>query len=282
MACGGAASSAKDYELVTVLKLGEKVEYTIPSFPVFTASLVEMKYQLVDDDSTIVFDGYIRDCPDLDRSYPSLLKLYSGYTNGFLIDPEEFNRSVTVDPEKIFCDGMVFVIWKWTWEDSPEQNESSSGVSSVISVNNNDSDHSSDNDECASTLVTHSLIFKCIGATKSVQSQEVLSEAAQKLKRRENVLVRLRREPTNSKDSRAIAFDCSLGNECWVRIGYVVKEALDAVHHAIEQKCIETVQFAWVRYITHWSRCDPGWYSGIKITKKGDWPREVVRCSSTI
>ncbi len=99
MASVAAASSTKDdYELVTILKLGERcsMQYT------FTTSL---KYQLVDD-STVVFDGYIRDCPELVRSYPALLKLYSGYTNGFLIDPKEFNCS-----NKVFCDDMVFVIW---------------------------------------------------------------------------------------------------------------------------------------------------------------------------
>ncbi len=60
-----------DYKLVTILKLGGMVHYTIPSFPVFTTSLVKIKYQLVDD-STVVFE--------LVRSYPALLKLYSGYT----------------------------------------------------------------------------------------------------------------------------------------------------------------------------------------------------------
>ncbi len=65
---------------------------------------MEIKYQLVDD-STLVFDGYIRDRPEAAIQL-CLIKLYSGYTNGFLIDPEEFNRS-----DKVFCDDMVFVIW---------------------------------------------------------------------------------------------------------------------------------------------------------------------------
>lgn len=42
------------------------------------------------------------------------------------------------------------------------------------------------------------------------------------------------------------------------------------------------IQFDWIRFITHWSRSGPGWYCGIKITKKGDWPKEVVRCASTM
>ncbi len=43
-----------------------------------------------------------------------------------------------------------------------------------------------------------------MGTTKSVRSQEVLSEAATKLKNHETIEVRLRKEPTNPKDSRAI------------------------------------------------------------------------------
>ncbi len=74
MASLAAASSAKvRLQACDYLEAGGKVQYTIPSFPAFTTSLVEIKYQLVDD-STVVFDGYIRDRPELVRSYPALLK----------------------------------------------------------------------------------------------------------------------------------------------------------------------------------------------------------------
>ncbi len=280
MACGG--SAAEGFELITILKLGKKVQYTVPSFPVFTASLMEMKFQFVDGDSSTVYDGYIKDSPDLARNYPALLKILNGYVNGFTIEPDEFNRSVTLEDEKKLCDEKVFVIWKWTWENSPEQNTFPSADDSTATADEDDgSDQQWEEDEFTSTLITHSVIFKCMGTTKSVRSQEVLSEAATKLKNHETIEVRLRKEPTNPKDSRAIAFDCSLRSNHWDCIGYVVKEALDGVHQATEQCSIVTVNLNWVRYITHWSRCDPGWYCGIKITKKGDWSREVVRCSST-
>ncbi len=55
MAFVAAASFAKDR--LRACDYRGKVQYTIPSFPVFTTSLVEIKYQLVDD-STIVCDGY--------------------------------------------------------------------------------------------------------------------------------------------------------------------------------------------------------------------------------
>ena len=91
MASVAAASSAKDrLRACDYPEAGGKVQYTIPSFPVFTTSLVEIKYQLVDD-STVVFDGYIRDCPELVRSYPALLKLYSGLTLKSLIVLTKFS-----------------------------------------------------------------------------------------------------------------------------------------------------------------------------------------------
>ena len=37
------------------------------------------------------------------------------------------------------------------------------------------------------SLLTHSVIFKCMGATKTVRSQEILAEAAQKLKKKMNL-----------------------------------------------------------------------------------------------
>lgn len=45
-------------------------------------------------------------------------------------------------------------------------------------------------------MVTHSVVFKCVGVTKELHSQ-VLAGAAQKLKKQEHVEVRLRTEPTN-------------------------------------------------------------------------------------
>lgn len=216
MACEKCSNPSYHHELVSILKLGRKVHYTVPSFPVFSANLMEIKFQLVDDGDTTIFDGYIQDCPGLTRSYPALLKLCKGYTNAFLIEPEEFDKSVDLDEDKNLCDGKVFVIWKWEWEE-PEQNEREEN-SSITNVAEDCDINECEDNECASTSITHSVVFKCMGSTKCVRSQEVLAEAAHKLRRSENARVRLRREPTNPKDARAVAFDCLLGN-CWERIG---------------------------------------------------------------
>ena len=93
-------------------------------------------------------------------------------------------------------------------------------------------DTESDGDDFDSTLITHSVVFKCVGVTKDNHLQEISAMAAQKLKKQEQVDVRLRKEPNNPKDSRAIAFECKLISK-WERIGYVVK-ALDSVHHEMD------------------------------------------------
>ena len=61
----------------------------------------------------------------------------------------------------------------------------------------------------------------------------------------------------------------------------MVKEAFNSVHHEMDTDHINLVQFAWIKFITHWSRSGPGWYCGIKITKRGEWPKEIVQCEST-
>lgn len=176
-------------------------------------------------------------------------------------------------------------MWKWSWEEhkgdeSDGSTEEQEDDQSSPSVKESPSDDGDDDDDDEDDIHTHSVIFKCIGATKERRPQEVLAEASSRVSKGETVDVRLRREPSNPKDSCAIAFDCKISTK-WERIGYVVREALDAVHDAIQSDSITSVKFAWIRFITHWSRSAPGWYCGITISKYGDWPAEVVRCSSS-
>jgi len=88
------------------------------------------------------------------------------------------------------------------------------------------------------------------------------------------VPVKLEKEPSNPVDSRAVAIMCCI-NDVWERIGYIVKEALDDVHMAIEQKKILKIQFDWIKFIVHYKK--PGWYAGIMITRNGDWSPTVLR-----
>ena len=73
-------------------------------------------FQLADE--TDWHDGYIRNCPSLDRPDPSLLKLWFGYLQMPLgIDPEEFELCIPLDNKALY-EGCVFVMWKWRWENA--------------------------------------------------------------------------------------------------------------------------------------------------------------------
>lgn len=56
------------------------------------------------------------------------------------------------------------------------------------------------------------------------------------------VPVRMRPEPTNIVNSRAIVFECELDGK-WKKIGYVVSDILDEVHAAISSNLIISVKF---------------------------------------
>jgi len=62
--------------------------------------------------------------------------------------------------------------------------------------------------------------------------------------------VKLHHEPDNPKDTNIIAFMCKVEDD-WERIGYIVKEALDDVHKAINANKIILVSFQWIKKIIY-------------------------------
>ena len=64
-------------------------------------------------------------------------------------------------------------------------------------------------------------------------------------------------------------FQCKLDSK-WQKIGYIVREALDDVHRALERKRIISVKFAWAKYLVVWMRSGPGYYAGINIALNGE------------
>lgn len=199
---------------------------------------------------------------------------------------EEFNKSVDISGFKLRAhEGgsklQVFVIWKWTWlgetvevGDSDEAEDTQDPI--TIDTSNEELDDKLLEPE--PEVITHKVVFKCIGATKEKRYQQTLSMASKIMKQGTKVQVKLQKEPDNPYDSRAIAFICNINSQ-WVRIGYIVKEALDAVHSALDSAEIIDIEFDWVKYVVHFK--DPGWYAGISITKRGNWPIHVLRCHAS-
>ena len=177
-----------------------------------------------------------------------------------------------------FCKNEVLIIWNWIWQDNQQSITSSSETEDNVQEV---SDENSDDNVAVCGDIKHSVVFKCIGATKETRMQAVLASASQKIEDSEVVPVRIQPEPDNPVDARAIAFECALNNK-WERIGYVVREALEPVNDALHHDLVLEVKFSWIKYVVHWLRSGPGWYAGITITKQGYWPPEVVRCASNI
>ena len=111
--------------------------------------------------------------------------------------------------------------------------------------------------------------------------QSTLRQACDRMLMGWSVPVRMRPEPTNVADSRAIVFECELDGK-WERIGYVVKEILDQVHTALSAHLIMAVKFKYIKYVTHWTRSGPGYFAAIEVTKFGPWDHHVKLCSSTL
>ena len=172
----------------------------------------------------------------------------------------------------------MFVVWKWTWiEEAVDSDNMSSDSGHSTKKSKTSGDETTD--VTPHPDIIHSVVFKCIGSLKEPRYQEILKAVSQKIRNGETVLVTVEEEPDNSFDSRAIAFMCNLDDK-WERIGYIVREAVEAVHDAIRHKQILEVSFEWVKYIAFFRDC--GWYAGIIISKKCEWPQCVLRsCAKT-
>ena len=61
-----------------------------------------------------------------------------------------------------------------------------------------------------------------------------------------------------------------------------LKEALEHVHKALEQKAIIFVNFSWAQYCMVWLHSGPGYYAGINIATNGEWPSVVARHATVL
>lgn len=63
-----------DYLDLLVLEKGESYTYTVPSFPVITAMLCEVKFSFGarEDGDYVSFDGYMRECSLVNHRLPAV------------------------------------------------------------------------------------------------------------------------------------------------------------------------------------------------------------------
>lgn len=92
---GYTTSDGEKITIVPVLECGEVIDYTIPSFSVITVKLRKMKYQcnVSDEAGNSVFkiaDGFIKDDPSLNRSYPAEVVVGSSDDSACLIEASHY------------------------------------------------------------------------------------------------------------------------------------------------------------------------------------------------
>ena len=284
--CENCQKAAYDHTIVLVENIGGITPYVIPSFPFVTVRLMHIKFQVYGEDET-VYDGFLgaeEECSVSAVHEGSVLRICHGHNNAFLINQEEFSKSIVTAGMVLIDNSLVFVIWKWcpVFEVNKD-NDEDVNMSCELQADKEDED----DEEDESNSVIHALTFKCIGTIKEERYQEILVAANLQRRNGEEVHVRLTPEPTNCYDSEAIAFECKTSTSTdsenkWERIGYMVCEVLQDVHEAIRSNSILSVQFDWIRFITHWSRSKPGWYCGIRISKVGPWSKTCLKHRSSI
>jgi len=79
----------KDFAEVMVLSTGRTFEYIAPSFPVYKATLREVKLQWEEyaTETVHVFDSFARECDLLDEHpLPAVAKILFSYDNAFMIE----------------------------------------------------------------------------------------------------------------------------------------------------------------------------------------------------
>ena len=201
---------------------------------------------------------------------------------------EEFSKEVPGFKTMRLLNGTgVFVIWTWQWEHGTVTATSEE----VTSVYDSVDDSFCDNDleivepegsppDVSKDTKPHTVIFKCIGATRDDSYQAALKAARDKMESGEDVPVIMEPEPENIRDPNAIVFKCLLDGH-YVRIGYVVREISQEVLQSLEKEVIG-VKFKWIKYMSIWTMSGPGFYAGIAVTKKGRWSSKVIKSSSSL
>ena len=103
--------SASDSDTEPLFKLFTIVEASFPVFPVnLSLRLRHIKYQMTDENGQVqTFDGFIRECPSLKRSYPAIVRVEIGSKFAFLV---KVNSSAVHGPLAPLSPGPQQNVWQ--------------------------------------------------------------------------------------------------------------------------------------------------------------------------
>ena len=81
------ATGSECVEAEVHTRLYYRWDYTIPSFPIYSSELVEVKVQWEDKDgSLLMFDAFARNCDLLNHQLPAIAEIPFSYDNPFIIE----------------------------------------------------------------------------------------------------------------------------------------------------------------------------------------------------
>jgi hypothetical protein len=101
--------------------------------------------------------------------------VYKIYLINFFSQPSIFAKRVKLDDLQLPAEG-VYVVWKWDISEDVSESEELDSSKEVESEDNEREETESDSDHEAVAAIrgTHTVTFKCIGATKTPESQTAL------------------------------------------------------------------------------------------------------------
>ena len=120
----------------------------------------------------------------------------------------------------------VYVIWDWNKTPVADTESDTLSESEALTTEYyQGEDHKEEDEKDEDTVMskqalgTHTVTFKCIGATKDMEAQRALQRTSEQLRAGQQVPVDVFPEPLNQYDSRAFKVHVA---DKWTTIGYVV------------------------------------------------------------
>ena len=124
----------------------------------------------------------------------------------------EASKALGLESAKLLPEGL-FVLWHWEWVEPSNEvtdediSQEPDGTSDHEILSSGEESSTTDNTTADIEQVPkHTIAFKCIGASRDPESQEVLALAAKRKKEGQTIDVTLCPEPQNKYGAKAIAF----------------------------------------------------------------------------
>jgi hypothetical protein len=176
------------------------------------------------------------------------------------------------------------VIWKWQHDDKNDQNAEQQRQEEEDKDEETDheeeEDDEGDDDVEEEELILHTVPFKVMGVTYSVEAQRHLEKVYTKwTEMKDKVQTKVEPEPSNNFDANAIVVLFKY-EQNWVKLGYIAAELTKYVHLALQNGSLTAVAIKHIKFCTTYMKV--GFYMTLELTKKGEWDSVVCKASKKV